>query len=44
MEMGDGDLRWIYGKVTALVLGAVCIGAVGNFGRHLGKKRMKGKR
>lgn len=42
--MGDGDLRWIYGKVTALVLGAVCIGVVGNFGRHLGKKRMKGKR
>ena len=42
-NMEEGELWWITGKVTALILGGVCMGASGNFGRYAGKAGKKGK-
>ena len=43
-NMEEGELWWITGKVTALILGGVCMGALGNFGGYAGKAGKKGKR
>lgn len=43
-NMEEGELWWITGKVTALILGGVCMGALGNFSGYSGKAGKKGKR
>lgn len=37
--MEAGDMSWLSGKAAALVIGAVCIWAVGDFGRHTVRKK-----
>lgn len=43
-NISEGEMWWISGKVTALILGAVFMAAVGDFGRHLGVRFRKGYR
>lgn len=38
-NLEDGNMSWLIGKATALVIGAICIWAVGDFGKHTIRKR-----